>query len=324
MTNDRGPVYILSAAAIGPSIDTTRGQRRLLTDDPAPADLSALVKELTGEESRRIGHFAQLAVACSRLALNRFKKTITDETPLYLATGLGEAQSTVSLFQQVMESEDSLVSPYSFVNAVSSTTAFHIAKTAGLKAKNITISQEELSFEWALYLAAADITDREAKYALVGGVDESCRPREGHMRRISLRDNQIMGEGSGCLLLGPSHDDAVGELLDITWFDLGNEDTGAWSEKIAHLVERHRKRTDRVVLLPGFRLEQEHLRTLHNRITGIEVNNYLHFCGCFHTAASFGIASVFDAPHESATLYLHVNSNASGRTMAVVFRAFTG
>ncbi|MEK6790168.1 MAG: beta-ketoacyl synthase N-terminal-like domain-containing protein [Deltaproteobacteria bacterium] len=317
-------VYILSAAAIGPSSDTAREQRRLLTEDPHTADLSALVKELTGEESRRIGHFAQLAVACSRLALNRFKKTITHMTPLYLATGLGEVQNTLSVFEQVMGTGDSLCSPYGFVNAVSSTTAFHIAKAASLNGKNVTISQEELSFEWAIKLAASDVESGEAEYALVGGADESSQPRQEHMRRIRLNDDQVMGQGSGFLLFGRNADNAAGEVIDVQWFDSSGEEKNAWVLKIARLVERYRKRTDRVILLPGFRLEQGDIAALYSRITFMPVNNYLNFCGCFHTASAFGIASVFDTPHERDTLYLHVNNNASGRTMAVLIRAFAG
>ncbi len=324
MTIGSNTVYILSAAAIGPSSDTAPGQRRVLEEDPLPTDMSGLLKELTGEESRRIGHFAQLAVACSRLALNRFKKTITHKTPLYLATGLGEVQNTLSVFEQVMDSDDSLCSPYGFVNAVSSTTAFHITKAAGLNGKNITISQEELSFEWALKLAASDMGNKEAEYALVGGVDESSRPRLEHMRRIRLDDDQVMGQGAGFLLFGRNADNAVGEVVDVQWFDSNDEEKNAWVLKIARLVERMRKRTDRVILLPGFRLEREHIASLYSRITGIEVYNYLPFCGCFHTASAFGIASVFDAPHERDTLYLHVNNNASGRTMVVLFRALIG
>ncbi|MBI5235974.1 MAG: hypothetical protein HY886_06980 [Deltaproteobacteria bacterium] len=324
MTGDSGAIYILSAAGIGPSGGATREQRRLLAGDPQTTDLSGLLKELTGEEFRRIGHFAQLAVACSRIAALRFKKPIAAKTPLYLATGLGEALNTLSVFAQVINSDDSVCSPYGFVNAVSSTTAFHIAKAGGLNGRSITISQEELSFEWALKLAASDVKSKSAEYALVGGADESSLPRQEHMRRIRLGDDQVMGHGAGFLVLGKNADHAAGELVDVQWFDSTGEEKNAWVLKIARLVERLKKKTDRVVLLPGFRLERTHIASLVGRIAGIEVCNYLPFCGCFHTATAFGIASVFDAPHERDTLYLHVNNNACGRTMAVLIRAFAG
>ena len=122
-----------------------------------------------------------------------------------------------------MGTGDSLCSPYGFVNAVSSTTAFHIAKAASLNGKNVTISQEELSLNGQL-LAASDVESGEAEYALVGGADESSQPRQEHMRRIRLNDDQVMGQGSGFLLFGRNADNAAGEVIDVQWFDSSGEE----------------------------------------------------------------------------------------------------
>ncbi len=334
------PVYILSASAVGPCADTTAAERRVLKTDPESRDLQDIVRALTMHDFRRIGHFSELSVTGSQKALLRITHPVSPDTGIYFSTGLGEVKKTVSMFEQVLGHEGGLVSPYSFVNSVSSTTSFYVAKAACIESRNITVSQEELSFEIALILAQTDIDDGTVECALVGGADECSYPRSEHMHRIKLEDRQIMGEGSGWLYLGKNSRHAIGELMMVKeipapeCFYRGRGDTlsewlNAVADTISPLITKHvpagiKQGQKKTYLLPGFRLDKKHTEGLLNRLHHAEIKNYLEHCGCFHTAAAFGIASVFDQHHTEPALYFHVNSNLYGQTMVVAVRAFPG
>lgn len=320
--SDTRRVYINAAAAIGPAGDSHPAERKVLVSDPLQADLYDRVKALTGLEMRRAGHFTELAIFGSQLAIARLGSRIGRSAPLYFGTGLGEVHETVALFEQVMEGGAGATSPYGFVNSVSNTTAFHVAKTAGLTSANITVSQEELSFEWALQLAAGDIIDGSAAQALVGGVDELSHPRADHVKRMPLKDGEIMGEGSGWLCLGSEGGKALGEVIGVIGLATDHEDIEVWSRAIAEAAAPWLTAALPVFLMPGLRLSGAHIEAVLRRMKGAQVMDYLHLCGRFHVAAAFGIAAIFDARCAAETLFIHVSANTEGRTMIVGVKAF--
>jgi len=317
--------YIRSAAAIGPFGDIDASGRKVLSRDPLQADLSGILMGLTGREMRRAGHFTELVVIGSQLAIKRLGAPLRPSASLYFATGLGEAQATTALFEQVMEGGAGSTSPYAFINAVSNTAAFHVAKTAGLTSTNITVSQEELSFEWALRLAVSDVTDGYAAQALVGGVDELCHPRAAHMKRLSLGKDELMGEGGGWLCIGPYEAGparALGAVEGVIELVVDDGDIETWAGAVAQAIGPWLEDVCPVYLMPGLRLSGAQARALAMRIDGAKVMDYLGLCGRFHTAVAFGMAAIFDSTHETDTLYIHVSPNTEGRTMLVCIKAF--
>ena len=317
---EKSPIYILSAATLGPGQDTAYADRRSLTEDAMPLDLQALLKTFTEQDLRRAGHFTELAVAGSQLCISRLKQPLNQDTAVYFSTGLGEVQKTVALFQQVMDEDTGLVSPYSFVNSVSSTAGFYVAKAAGLKSRNLTVCQEEFSFEAAFKLAQTDLENNEVDFAMVGGADECSHPRAEHMHRIQLEDSQPMGEGSGWLCLGKTSRHAIGEVLMVR--EITGDTPAAWLTAVEGILSPWLKKGHKTYLLPGFRLEEANINNLLNRLPEMELKDYLDYCGCFHTAAAFGLASVFDEKRKEPALYFHINRNTYGRTMIVGVYAF--
>jgi len=319
----RRPAYIFSAAAVGPHGDVDAKGRRPLTCVPSQADLSDMLMELTGKEMRRAGHFTELAVIGSQLAIKRLENGLPASAPLYFATGLGEVYDTTELFARLMEGGAGSTSPYAFINSVSNTTAFHVAKTAGLMSANITVSQEELSFECALRLAITEVVDGYAETVLVGGVDELGYPRAAHTKRLPLRKGDLMGEGSGWLCLGSDGAGALGAVEGVAELVANMDgDVGEWAEAVARIVEPWLEKRLPVRIMPGLRLSEVKADALAKRLNNAEVMDYLALCGRFHTASAFGIASIFDSTHDTDTLYIHVSPNLEGRVMLVGIRAF--
>ena len=318
--SDSSPIYIYSAAALGPHGDLSGNEREVTKGDAQKVDLSGYMDRFNAPELRRASHFSQLSLICMSEAIRRIDSPIDGGAVLYFSTGLGEEQGTVALFEDIMEGRAESTSPFAFVNSVNNTTAFFLSKIAGLNGQNLIISQEEFSFECALSLACGDITLEESSHALVGGTDEICLPRTDHLTRIDLRRDQAAGEGSGWLYIGKERANAIGEIIMLKEF---TQSELTCSDVISTLLEPYISSEEKVRLLPGFRLTSEEISAVIHSLPQMELKDYIKQCGCFHTASAFGIASIFDNNiEEEPALYFHVNRNALGRTFIVGIRVF--
>ncbi len=311
------PVYIHAAAALGPHGDITRPERRALHGDPPPLELKERVKEIVGVPLRQASHLVELAAIGSQLCLKRLPYPAPEHTAVYLGTGLAEVRKNEAVFKQTMPPGPGLASPFDFINAANNMAAFYSARLGNFRARNLTVSQEEFSFEWALHLATADVRSGEYRQVLVGGVDENFHPRSGHLLRINLRDDQPMGEGSGWLLLSADKAQARGELVEVKraarHLDTAQDLHAAW--------RLWQQPGEVLTLLPGLRIEPAEIRQLREALPDLRVQDYLSLCGGFHTAAAFGLAALFDTP-ATPGLFVHLNRDTSGHAMLCAVRVF--
>ena len=290
-------VFVHAAAAVGPHGDVTPAERRALTADAKPSDLRERVKALTGQHLRQASHFVELAVVGAKTCLNRLAHPADPGTAIYLGSGLAEQRKTQALFKQV--AGGGLASPFDFINAANNMAAFYVAKLAGLSARNYTVMTDEVSFETALATAFSDVAHGAVPAALVGGMDECLDTRAEQLRRLDLNPTQHIGEGGGWLYLSPAEDGALAELLVVEEV----ADASAW-------VNELRQGAEAVTWLHGFHTAQPHPAHPEQRAQD-RVYDYLKFCGCFHTAAAFGVASLFDDPANQG-LYLHSQTGRHG------------
>jgi hypothetical protein len=316
---DKSCVYIQSAAALGPTGDTRRTERVSLAADPPPRELKELVKQVVGVPLRQASHFVELAAIASQLCIKRLGYPAPEDTAVYVGTGLAEVRKTHALFQQVMPPGPGMASPFDFINAANNMAAFYVAKLGNFRARNLTVSQEEFSFEWALQLAWADLRAGDYRQALVGGVDENSQPRAQHLRRMALRDDQMIGEGAGFFFLSAEPERACAEILGVRHLD-----AQAIGIELPRQLADWRQDREPVTLLPGFRLSAEEITHLIHSSPDIDVQPYLQHCGCFHTATAFGLAAALDDPADTSGLVVHVNRNRAGQWMIVGIRYLTG
>ena len=82
-----------------------------------------------------------------------------------------------------------------------------------------------------------------------------------------------------------------------------------------------RKAQEPMTLLAGLRIEPSEVEQLLQAVPGLQAQDYLAWCGAFHTAAACGIAALFDAPAVPG-LFIHLNRDASGRSMLCAVRVF--
>lgn len=313
-------VYIRASAALGPNRDYLPAQRVRLSADPAPSDLRELSKRVLGQSLRQASHFVELAAIGARLCLERASQAPPPATAVYLGTGLAEVRAGQALFKQVLPPGPGLASPFDFINATNNMAAFYVARLAGLASRNLTLTLEQFSFEAALTLAWQDLRHGAVPAALVGGVDENSFPRAHHLLHLPLRDDQIMGEGSAWLYLDGEPDGARGEVLCVEVLKTDGLGSTAWAQALRQFMVTQFSHALPVSLLPGYGLAREEIEALTRELPGVTLTPYLDYCGCYPTAAAFGVAMQFDVPPDAPLLWLHVNRDRHGQTRLIGVR----
>jgi hypothetical protein len=205
-------------------------------------------------------------------------------------------------------------SPNQFANSVSNAAAFILARICEVTGTVLTISQEELSFESALWLAQSYLESGEIEIALVGGCDIFTPTVEEYRERVNLTSDNSrhmpMGEGSSWLLLGKDKEENIGSILAV---DFSENKIAPEKFLFDCIPQNSETREKNRILLPGFRMNKTDFNFWKKN--GWEIDDYLPCCGIHSTAAAFGIArTLMEKP---SSLFVHYNSHASGKQVFV-------
>jgi hypothetical protein len=302
---ERQRVYIHAASAVVPA-ELAVGARRALTQDP-DIDLGAHVKRILGQRLRQASHFIELATVGARLCLQKLPEAPPPDIGIYVGTGLGDLRKNEILFRQVFPPGLGAAAPFDFINATANVAAFYVARIAGASARNLTITQGQASFEDALRVACDDLRNGELGFALVGGVDENCFPRDIYVRRWRLRDDEIMGEGSAWLALSTQSARAIAELLVVRTARVASTELPPLLQSITPAVDG---------IVYGAQLHVADRAALAQAFPSAQHVTYAQYCGSYPTAASYGVASQLEASPVRGT-WLHLNRNTDGSVKLV-------
>ncbi len=308
------PVAVVAASYLGPSLspneDSPWEEARL------PLNCDPLVQKVMGQLMRRAGRFIKMVCAGAIACLNQVPSGTLDgkKTGIFLATGLGNGDEILPFVTQVFKHDGGFPSPNQFANSVSNAAAFFLARSCGIRGIILTVSDEELSFESALWLAQSYLESGELDYALVGGCDVYTPTVEEYRQRMNaLAENSRalpIGEGSSWLLLGAREENRIGNLLTVR-MNSEKMTPGQYtkSDEFASLCSSASGAKERI-WLPGFRLKNP------DAPEGMRAQDYLRHCGIYPTASAFGLA--YAMRHHQASVMMHYNCSDSGKPAIIV------
>jgi hypothetical protein len=317
---------VIAASYLGPAL--VPNQDVAWDEAKLPLNPDDLVQEIVGQPMRRAGRFIKL-VCCSALTcFQSVPKEVLDgkKVGIFLATGLGNIDEILPFITQVFKHDGGFPSPNQFANSVSNAAAFFLARVCDIKGVVLTISQEELSFESALWLAQSYLTAGEIDLALVGGCDVFTPTIEDYRERIFLAPGNYrdapMGEGSSWLLLGNNGGKKIGDILSVELDSphanlpkvSSSDDLLKHCEKLATaFLPQGKDHTISRVFLPGFRLWS--IDAAVWKTGGWVVEDYLPHCGISSTASAYGLARALLTRKHS--LIVHGNDHVTGRQALV-------
>lgn len=326
--NGTSAIPVIAASFLGPALTINHDAAWSEALLPMPAD--NLVQEIMGQPMRRAGRFIKLA-CCGALACLKSvpAEDLKDKKiGIFLATGLGNVDEILPFISQVFKHDGGFPSPNQFANSVSNAAAFFVARICEVKGVVLTISQEELSFESALWLAQSYLVSGEIDLAMVGGCDVFTPTVDDYRERMNLTADNArelpMGEGSSWLLLGGHSGKKLGDILAVEFQNklitphdfLPNETIGENCREFLSTVSENAGISLKGAtphLLAGFRLKDSDAEFWRQQ--GWIIEDYLPCCGIHSTAAAFGIARAIRGP--ANTLYVHYNRHVAGKQALV-------
>ncbi len=224
-----------------------------LGDHYAPVDDSEGLPELRdevnricGERFRRIDRFIQLCLLGSARCVKG--QALGSQTGLYIGSRFAAICNTIKV-QEQMFVHGQIPKPANFINTLSNSAGYYVARNLKLQGKNIFVSRGNNSLEAALQLAQLDLRSAQVDQALIGVVDEGVPGQATHCRRMGIAEDTALGEGSQWFLVRRESDSpCLARIIDartlsdesalrdwLSRYQAQHENTYIYLDKIAEL-----------------------------------------------------------------------------------------
>ena len=263
------------------------------------ADVNFLKEKLrcyTDEYFRRVNRFILLTMLGARQCIHNH--ALDFDTAIYLTTEHGNLGETASVLDEIYAAR-SLPKPFGFINTMSNTAAFYLARNLGVRGRNIMVSSQHLSFERGLELLKVDFAGGTERSALIGGVDEAS------LSRTALEKNADRGwrmvDGSGWLYIKHEKEGACGAFTEIRSFRDGPSCMSWISKREISPVD---------VVSFGALIDDSEAAALREALRPAAEFDYLRDYGYSGSATACGI-SLFVMLFHKKTL-LHINRDQRG------------
>jgi hypothetical protein len=276
-------------------------------------ELKDLVVDAVGQPMRRISRFIQLALIgagrCTR------GTQLPKDTAVYLASGRGDLEITIDVMTHVFR-DGQAPKPLSFVNTVSNSAAFYVAKSLQLESRSAFVSSRYLAFEDALQLALIDFQLGVTNSALIGAVDNTVLPLDAHRERLELDVNTPLADGSHWLWFTRAADEkSLCSIVDVS--------SARDRDRLLQWIALQSLDKTTTLLCSGQYLTARDFAEIQ-KATAIENTfDYRQSRGYYASQSAAAIAA-FAASDTKCQTLLHLNSDSLGRYSAMLVKRSAG
>lgn len=304
-------VYIRSASCISPQ-ETFCGQ--LFSSDAKEYNTVALkaiepdYKNIFDvKQMRRMSRIVRIGLAAAMSALKEAGKKNADA--IITGTAYGCMQDSENFLKKIIEQDEQLLSPTSFIQSTHNTVGAQIALALKCYNYNNTFVHRGFSFEHALIDAMLILNEDEAKDILTGSADEVTDFTFSILKRFGLYKQQpvsdfslyssntkgsICGEGTAFFLLSNEYaGNTYAQLNGVsTLYNPANEDVITANIQ-QFLSTQHIGMNDVDLIITGkngdIKNDALYDNLAQDIFKGKAVVNYKHLCGEYPTSSSFAL-----------------------------------
>ncbi|MBV1932639.1 MAG: hypothetical protein KUG71_13090 [Porticoccaceae bacterium] len=184
-----------------------------IDDAESLPELRDEVNRICGERFRRIDRFIQLCLLGSARCAQGL--VLDSQTGLYIGSRFAALCNTIKV-QEQMFVHGQIPKPANFINTLSNSAGYYVARNLKLQGKNIFVSRGNNSLEAALQLAQLDLQTTQIDQALIGVVDEGVPEQAAHCRRMGIAEDTELGEGSHWFLVRRESDSScLARVVDV-------------------------------------------------------------------------------------------------------------
>lgn len=302
-------MYIKAAAGISPQVSfeqilqspASYTGNRLSCAEP---DYTTLID---ARMIRRMSRIIKMGVAAAKDCLQQ--AGVQDPGAIITGTAYGCLADTELFLSKMVENNEALLTPTSFIQSTHNTVGAQIALMLKCHNYNNTFVHRGFSFESALLDAISLLHERSVEDVLVGSVDEITDTSHTLLSRFGLYKHDldsnlqlfqasskgtIAGEGASFFLLAntPSGNDyAKLEGLDTLYKP---SSTGEVGDFIGDFLKRHDLKTEHIDLLISGENGDTNNDNIYEEVkksllTDVLTQPYKHLCGEYPTAAAFAL-----------------------------------
>jgi len=304
-------IYIQSAAAISPH--QTRDTGKLPADAPEhEANMLSVVEPdyggiIDAKVSRRMSRIIRMGVAAAIKCVREAGQPHLDG--IVMGTGYGCMEDTDLFLGRLLEQNEEMLSPTSFIQSTHNTVGAQIALLMNCHAYNTTFVHRGFSFESALLDAKMLLQENPAANILAGSADEITEvshfalKRLGMYKRVATAPGElfesdtrgtIAGEGTAFFLLSASPSDGCAAVLRDMHTFYGPANTADVEARIGRFLQANSHTiTDIDLVITGRNGDATHDRVYETLAHGLLKNcasiNYKQLCGEYPTSSSFAL-----------------------------------
>ena len=257
--------------------------------------------------ARRMGRIIKMGVAAAKICLKGTGVDVPDA--IITGTGLGCIEDTEKFLIAILENDERLLPPTSFIQSTHNTVSAQIALDLKCHNYNYTYVHRALSFESALLDALMMFAEKEAKTILLGAADEitpnsiAIFSRLGMLKRKPIKNTDlyntvskgsIAGEGAAFFLLADEY--RKGDLAKVRAVSSLFNPHGSLFinyEISSFLANNDLTKKDIDLVIYGYSGDSEfdHVydNVWNNVFKGIPAAHYKHLCGEYFTSSSFAL-----------------------------------
>lgn len=255
---------------------------------------------------RRMSKAIKMGLTAGKMALQ--DANVQNPDAIITGTGEGCKQDTEKFLENLLQQQEELLTPTSFIQSTHNTVGGQIALNLNCSGYNVTYSQERASLESALLDSLLLLSEKPSiNSVLVGGVDEVSSKitsfgylngflKQQEIENLSLFSHNSSGtitsEGAFFFHLSSNTKNSYAELKAVTNFN--NNSSLEISEKIIEFLSKNHvtlEDLDIVLLGKNGNLEEDQIyeNLQHSIFAEVCQLAYKHLAGEFNTVTGFAI-----------------------------------
>lgn len=255
---------------------------------------------------RRMSRIIKLGVAS---ALHVMKDMDCDA--IITASGLGCMADTQKFYDSVIDSDEQLPNPTSFIQSTFNTIGGQIALLKGNHSYNMTHTHRGFSFENAIIDSVMKLNNKNVNNVLLGGIDEITNTQETISRRLGIYKNHRAGEAANFFILTNEKKEDSVRIKDIkTLYKASNIE----EDMQKFLLENNMEISDIDIFLSG---ETQSKCSFKNLLANVDKRYFKDYCGEFHTASSFAMWLGTQLLRGNYTQQMNIESNKKLKTVLI-------
>ena len=255
---------------------------------------------------RRTNNYIKAGVACGLETLEL--AGIEKPDAIISATSLGSVSETEKLLNQMLDTNEGLLSPTPFIQSTHNIIGAQIAEKIQCNGYNVLYAHHTTSFENALLDAVLQLKENQLQSVLVGGFDELTEENYRLKQHVSIYKNEscsnfdllqtktqgsIAGEGTAYFLV--TNQQPASTSTQLRWLNSLNkatvQDSCKWLSDQLQLSGLNVEDIDLVISGKNGDSSGDDFYTevMKNTFPSLPTAYYKHLCGEYDTASAFAL-----------------------------------